>query len=480
MSFTLTPYGIALFSAALVSAVVAVISLRRRAVPGGGLFSLLMWAVVIWTFSSALESAAIGVRAKLAFSKLAYLGTVNVAPLFLLFVLRYNDPARRLPWLPLGALWIVPVATLVLAATNERHGLVWSSITPSSVAGSNMVIYGHGPMYWGSLFYYLALCLPAAFMLGRVILQLRGVYLLQTITVLAALAAPWVGAIFYLLPMNPFPGLDLVAMGFTVTGALLLLGMFRFRFLDLVPVARDVLMEKMVDGLVVLDSSDQIVDINPAARKVFGVSESVIGRPFGEAFPAWRGKLKELRAGADATVEATLPGAQPAQMESQSAEIPRRNESAEIPRRNESAEIPRRNQSAGIPRRNDGGADGPRETQGSRYFDLRASILRGRRGSIGGSFLVIREVTERKRIELEREKLIGDLQKAVADIKTLRGLLPICASCKKIRDDRGYWQNLEQYVSAHSEAQFSHSLCPECLHRLYPDIADQNHGEGGG
>jgi hypothetical protein len=239
-------------------------------------------------------------------------------------------------------------------------------------------------------------------------------------------------------------------------------------------------MEKMVDGLVVLDSSDQIVDINPAARKVFGVSESVIGRPFGEAFPAWRGKLKELRAGADATVEATLPGAQPAQMESQSAEIPRRNESAEIPRRNESAEIPRRNQSAGIPRRNDGGADGPRETQGSRYFDLRASILRGRRGSIGGSFLVIREVTERKRIELEREKLIGDLQKAVADIKTLRGLLPICASCKKIRDDRGYWQNLEQYVSAHSEAQFSHSLCPECLHRLYPDIADQNHGEGGG
>jgi DNA repair exonuclease SbcCD ATPase subunit len=61
-----------------------------------------------------------------------------------------------------------------------------------------------------------------------------------------------------------------------------------------------------------------------------------------------------------------------------------------------------------------------------------------------------------------------ELQEALDNVKQLKGLLPICASCKKIRDDKGYWQSVEQYVSAHSEAQFSHDICPECLKKLYP------------
>lgn len=68
----------------------------------------------------------------------------------------------------------------------------------------------------------------------------------------------------------------------------------------------------------------------------------------------------------------------------------------------------------------------------------------------------------------EREKLIGDLQHALAHVKTLRGLLPICAHCKKIRDDRGYWNQIEAYIHSHTDADFSHGICPECLHKLYP------------
>jgi PAS domain S-box-containing protein len=79
------------------------------------------------------------------------------------------------------------------------------------------------------------------------------------------------------------------------------------------------------------------------------------------------------------------------------------------------------------------------------------------------------DISERKRAAEEREKLIVDLQKALQDIKTLSGLLPICASCKKIRDDRGYWNILEQYISEHSDAKFSHGLCPDCAERMYPD-----------
>ncbi len=73
----------------------------------------------------------------------------------------------------------------------------------------------------------------------------------------------------------------------------------------------------------------------------------------------------------------------------------------------------------------------------------------------------------RKCVEEEREKLIVDLQDALARIKTLHGLIPICAECKKIRDDQGYWNQIEGYIKKHSEAEFTHSLCPECAERLY-------------
>ena len=74
------------------------------------------------------------------------------------------------------------------------------------------------------------------------------------------------------------------------------------------------------------------------------------------------------------------------------------------------------------------------------------------------------------KMEKEREKLREDLREALAEVKTLSGFLPICANCKDIRDDEGYWQQIERYISDHSEAQFSHSICPECAKKFYPDF----------
>lgn len=79
-----------------------------------------------------------------------------------------------------------------------------------------------------------------------------------------------------------------------------------------------------------------------------------------------------------------------------------------------------------------------------------------------------RDITKRKQNEFEREQLITELQTALAQVKRLSGLLPICAVCKKIRDDRGYWQQVEVYIHDHSEADFSHSICPDCKLKLYP------------
>ena len=80
------------------------------------------------------------------------------------------------------------------------------------------------------------------------------------------------------------------------------------------------------------------------------------------------------------------------------------------------------------------------------------------------------EVAEREKAEQEREQVIVKLQQALAQVKRLSGFLPICASCKKIRDDQGYWQQVEAYIRDHSEAEFSHGLCPECAKKLYPEL----------
>lgn len=82
-----------------------------------------------------------------------------------------------------------------------------------------------------------------------------------------------------------------------------------------------------------------------------------------------------------------------------------------------------------------------------------------------------REITERLRVEKERGKLIQDLQEALAQVKVLSGLLPICSSCKKIRDKQGNWNAIENYIQGHSEAEFTHGLCPECMEKLYPDFS---------
>jgi len=92
---------------------------------------------------------------------------------------------------------------------------------------------------------------------------------------------------------------------------------------------------------------------------------------------------------------------------------------------------------------------------------------------IAGAIANAQLFTERKRAEEEREKLILTLQKALSEVKALSGLLPICSSCKKIRDDKGYWNQIEAYIRDHSEANFSHSICPECAQKLYPELFTQ-------
>jgi len=112
-----------------------------------------------------------------------------------------------------------------------------------------------------------------------------------------------------------------------------------------------------------------------------------------------------------------------------------------------------------------------KKKSGESYWEFASiSPIKNEAGFVTHFVAVKEDITGRKRIEAEREKLIGELQEALARIKTLSGLLPICAWCKKIRDDKGYWKDVETFVSTHSEAQFSHGICPACETGHFPEF----------
>ncbi|MFN7999381.1 MAG: PAS domain S-box protein [Bryobacteraceae bacterium] len=99
----------------------------------------------------------------------------------------------------------------------------------------------------------------------------------------------------------------------------------------------------------------------------------------------------------------------------------------------------------------------------------KSELIRGTAGRFGGVVVVLQDISESKQAEREREHLIAELQEALSKVKQLSGILPICASCKRIRDGKEGWYQLEAYITNHSEAMFSHGLCPECL-RYYQEM----------
>ena len=96
--------------------------------------------------------------------------------------------------------------------------------------------------------------------------------------------------------------------------------------------------------------------------------------------------------------------------------------------------------------------------------------LLGAGGLLVGMGRIRNRIREKEEAEQERNQYVEELQEALKEVKQLSGMLPICASCKKIRDDKGYWNQIESYIGAHSEAKFSHGICPDCVKKLYPEL----------
>ncbi len=297
MSFQYTSYALLPLASAAVLAALSFFAFRRRATPGATPFALLMLAGCQWKLAYALEMGAADLPAKVLWAKVGYLGLAALPLAWLAFALNYTGSGKRL-LTPrnLALLSLVPLLTVGLTWTNGAHGLVWDSTRLDASGPFPAIEVDGGAWFWVNAAYSYLLVLAGTVLLARGFVRSSRVYRKRGAALLAGALVTWGGNALYIAGLSPLAHLNPSAVTFPVTGALFAWALFRLRLLDVLPVARDAVVEGMDDGVVVLDDRDVVVDLNPAASRILGGRASeVVGRgasriaPLGEAILAHDG-----------------------------------------------------------------------------------------------------------------------------------------------------------------------------------------------
>lgn len=289
-----TPEFVILLVTAIISGTVSVLLWRRRELPGGIALALLMVAVTEWALVAALEAASIDLSAKIFWSKLEYLGSGSAATLYLFFALQRSGFKIRLGSRRTLALWLLPVINLTLACTNDWHGQLWTGFEPSTV-GANQIVYQHGPAFFGMVAGMYVYALLGSVLLIRSTVQAGLVRKRQDRAVLIAGLTPLIGGLLYVFHPSWLGGINVTPMTFGITGLVLAVSVLGLRHFDIAPVARDALFEAMDDGVLVLNESHQIIDINPSACEFLGADSSCVGVPADLILSPWPGLIDQCR-----------------------------------------------------------------------------------------------------------------------------------------------------------------------------------------
>ena len=270
-------YAIFLLISTIITLYLSFYSWNKRSNPDALYFSFLMLAVSIWTITGSFEMASISISTKILWSQISYLGIVFVGPLWLLFTLSYTDNEKWIKLKFIGPLMVIPVVILFLVATNGWFGLIWPTITPSSSQPGALLIYGHGIGFYIYAIYTYILIFLGILLLIKFLIQSPKVYQKQVFMVLIAALIPFLANAIYIAQISPVKGLDITPFAFTLTGILVAWSIFKFKMLDIIPVAYNNLFDKMSSGALVIDSLKRIVDINKAAEIILGINQSFIG-----------------------------------------------------------------------------------------------------------------------------------------------------------------------------------------------------------
>ncbi|MFZ6026627.1 MAG: PAS domain S-box protein [Chloroflexota bacterium] len=307
LSYHFTPYTFPLLIAAVVSGGVALYAWRHRHGPNALALSIMALAITEWALGYALEIAAPDLASKVFWGKMQYMGIVAVPLAWLFFAISHTSQGKRLPQWLLSLLIGPPLLTLALAFTTQTHGLIWQQTNVLEVDGFSALEIVRGPLYFFyPMFSYVLLAVGATLIL-RFLANRQGPYRGQAATLLIAMLAPWVGNALYLSGRSPIRHLDLTPFAFTVSVLGLAWAVFGFQLVKLSPLARDLIVDEMQDGMIVLDAQDRIVDLNPAAQKLLDLPRpSILGLTVSELLRGWPPLLERYRHGPETLSEITL------------------------------------------------------------------------------------------------------------------------------------------------------------------------------
>jgi len=290
-------YVLGLFFGAFVAGSVAILAWRRTVTSIGRSLAVLMAAVFTWSLAAAFEAAVPAEATKILLSKVEYLGIASTPVFMFLFAFKFSRSGSRLRRGRAIALWIIPSLTFLLAATNEGHHLIWTAFSPVEGSGFSLLLYHHGPFFWVHVGYsYLLLSATTVFLL-LAYFRFKDVHRRQALSILLAFPWAWLGNVLYLSGLaGGKSGLDFTPLGFAIAGFFLLWAMFRLQLVDIVPVAREKVIESMGESLFILDEAGRVAATNPAARKLIAAAggpaedvpeKKILGKPAVEVFSTW-------------------------------------------------------------------------------------------------------------------------------------------------------------------------------------------------
>ena len=269
MDWNHTPYVYVLFAGGLVALLGAGYA-WWRGVHDSRALTVFKAALFVWLVGYGFEIAVPDLGSKVLWAKVQYLGIVAVPVAWFVFAAVYTGKERWSQPRTVALLSGLPLVTLILTWTNEAHGLVWSdtAIGPSGL----FLMLEYGPWFYVNVAYsYLMVLLGAGLIVSGVSRSID-LYRRQSLALLVAAVLPFLGNVLYVLDPGPLPNLDWTPFAFLFSSGIFFVALFRYRLLDVVPVARDAIVEGMNDGVVVIDLQHRIVDLNPGAQRILGLS----------------------------------------------------------------------------------------------------------------------------------------------------------------------------------------------------------------
>jgi PAS domain S-box-containing protein len=307
MPYQFTPNLLPLVAAAAISGGLAWYIWRNRKTAGATSLSLLMAILFEWGVAYILHLAATDLPSKVFWLNISFIGVVATPVAWMVFAFEYTGRKVWINVRRLVMLSLIPAATLIIIANDKLHYLFRTSETLISEGGFLLVNTTNGPWFWVHAAYTYTLIMVGLFLIVRALLRWPAQYRGQMIWILLATLTPLITnvlVVFRLLPII----IDLTPFAFTVSGMGMAYALFRHRLLDIAPLARELVIEGMRDGMIVLDANRRIVDINPAAQTILGLSgeKEPIGKPVAEVLNKWPALIERYRGVSDTEDEITL------------------------------------------------------------------------------------------------------------------------------------------------------------------------------